>query len=76
MISKSSLVPFLGIDDPKKEKFRFAIKGIALASSGKGWGKGNAQFYARSTRTVDEKAALYKLVNVCIDNALILRYIV
>jgi hypothetical protein len=39
-------------------------------------GRGNTQPFASSARTVDEKAYLYNLFNICIDNVLILRYIV
>jgi len=30
---------------PRKKNLRFAIKEAVLVSSGKGWGKGNTQFY-------------------------------
>jgi hypothetical protein len=73
LISKSYLAD---IDDPRKKNLKLAIKERALASSGKCGEKGDTQSYARSARTVDEKAYLYNLFNVCIDNVLILRYIV
>jgi hypothetical protein len=39
------------MDDPRKKNLRLAIKEMVLASSGKGWGKGNTQLCERSART-------------------------